>query len=112
MQMMTVQNTSIGRDIHKSTLEQYVKAAFRAYACNEKKCVPTVEQIFLILIDMFDRFDIMDDEIYSANFGTMIPCHSVRLTDIDCLLKNMEIEHVGIDSEEYAKSQNVILRRW
>ena len=52
MQMMTVQNTSISRDIHKSTLEQYVKAAFRAYACNEKKCVPTVEQIFLILIEL------------------------------------------------------------
>ena len=100
-------------EISVCTLEMYVEGAYRYFALKHTLQVPTVGEIFAIMIDMWSYQDLLQSSIWCQSIGTDISIADVRLEDVEFILDYKRMAYATeYDYKEKYVAQQILLGRY
>ena len=95
------------------TLEMYIEGAYRYFALKNIRRLPTVGDIFLIAIDMWQSQGLYNSNIWCSAIGSEVKIKDIQLEDVKFVLDHKRMAHVTeYDGVVYYESQNELLHNF
>ena len=95
------------------TLEMYIEGAYRYYALKHIRSLPTVGDIFMIAIDMWQSQGLYSSNIWCNSIGAEIKIKDIQLEDVKCILDCKRMAHITeYDGVVCYESQNELLHNF
>ena len=95
------------------TLEMYIEGAYRYFTLKNIRQLPTVGDIFLIAIDMWESQGILDSTIWCNSIGAELKVRDIQLEDVESVLILQRMAHITeYDAKVHFESQNELLHNY
>jgi hypothetical protein len=100
--------------LEQYTLERYVIAAYRSYFKFGNCGPPLIDQVFIILIDMWETLGNLSSttQIYSALKKRSIEIGRISMSDVADILSEYKMCYMTLNEEEMSNSQNILIGAW
>ena len=95
------------------TLEMYVEGAYRYFTLKNIRRLPTVGDIFLIAIDMWESQGLINSTIWCNSIGAELRVRDIQLEDVESVLTLQRMAHITeYDARVHFDSQNELLHHY